>query len=99
MANDHERIRVAFEKFLEFLRTDNRSKNESETISWLIHHMQTAPSLPSLSEVSRLTGVPRRQLSADRWPRFRRTYDQLAGLERGVDKSRMVNAYDDREEE
>ena len=61
--------------------------------------MQTAPSLPSLSEVSRLTGVPRRQLSADRWPRFRRTYDQLARLARGVDKSRMGNAYDDGEEE
>jgi hypothetical protein len=95
MADEQERLRVAFEKFLQFLQADGRSKNESETIAWLIQHMQTAASLPSLSEISRMTGVPRRQLSADRWPRFRRTYDQLAGLERGVDKSRMINAYED----
>lgn len=101
LAEDHERLRIAFERFVQFLLTQKepeRARTEGEAIAWLIQHMQTAPQLPSLSEVARQTGIPRRQLSPDRWPRFRRTYDQIAGLERGVDRTRMVAAYEEEEE-
>jgi len=100
LAEDHERLRIAFERFVQFLLSREepaRARTESEAIAWLLEHMQTALTLPSLSEVARLTGIARRQLSADRWPRFRKTYDQIAGLQRGLDKSRMVTAYEEGE--
>ena len=61
MADEQERLRVAFEKFLEFLQADGRSKNESETIAWLIQHMQTATSLPSLSDDGRAPPTTQRR--------------------------------------
>lgn len=88
-------IRLALETLAAQKTEGRRTKSETEVITWLIEFMQSADSLPSLSEISRMTGVPRRQFVEDRWPKFRKTFEQLKGLERGIGKSRMAVAYDD----
>lgn len=96
-------IKVALQTIAQFAASrsepsEGRAMTEPECIAWLLEMMQTADRLPSLSEVSRQTGVNRRQLRADRWPRFRKTYDQLAGIQSGLDKSRLVAESEDENE-
>jgi hypothetical protein len=86
-------MRLAVEQIIAVLadRTSGtRVANESEAISWLIRHMQTAKELPNLSECARQLGVDRRLLRADKWDRFRDTYDRLAGMKRGADVARAI---------
>lgn len=101
IAGDHKRLRLAFERFVEFLHSQKpvgKPKTQQDAISWLMTHMQTAETLPTMSEISRLAGIPRRQLTRDRWPRFYDTYHRIRGLQKGVDKARMVTAHEDGEE-
>ena len=67
-----------------------KRNSEQSCIKWLLTHMQTATTVPTLSTLAREFGVDRRMLRADKWSQFRETYDRLVSLQTANDVSRAI---------